>query len=93
MSTYYKNLDKYLKAKKEYLADDNASLSYLANKYGFYRDTFSKWLKKQGIEIKTPINTENRRKYEQGQEMYLKGMTLQAISDKLHISQKQFSLY
>jgi len=70
------------------------TLEYLANKYGFSRQCFGKWLKDNGVFVKKRGRSKELSDlYEKGKEMYLNGKTIAQISKELSISKKSFSLY
>lgn len=89
-----KNLEKYKLAKEEYISNQDMTLEYLANKYGFSRQCFGKWLKDNGVFVKKRGRSKELSDlYEKGKEMYLNGKTMAQISKELSISKKSFSLY
>lgn len=55
MYTTITNKDKYEKAIKEYIEDEYITLTDLSKKYNFDRASFSRYLKKNNIEIKKPL--------------------------------------
>ncbi len=81
-----KNLEKYKLAKEEYISNQDMTLEYLANKYGFSRQCFGKWLKDNGVFVKKRGRSKELSDlYEKGKEMYLNGKTMAQISKELSI--------
>ena len=89
-----KNLEKYKLAIKDMEEDNTLSLTHLANKYGFNRGCFSKYLKDNGYKVKKRgKSTEVEKKQKSAIKLYEEGMSIKAISKKLGISRKSLGLY
>lgn len=92
MSTV-KNAEKYRQAMEEYLNDNTLSMSHLANKYGFTRGLFSKYLKENGVQVSFKKDTKVHQKQEQAIKMYQEGKSVKQIAEELSISRKSLGLY
>lgn len=88
----YKYEKEYKLAEKEYCEDKNATLSYLARKYGFDPQCFSRYLKQKGITIKNRRSKEKADLYDKAIEEY-KNNNVSAlhIAQKYHLNEKNFN--
>lgn len=86
--------DKYKQAEKEYLEDRNSTLTYLAKKYGFDPQCFSRYLRKKGIAIKKSRPKAKADLYDKAIEEYKNSnVSALAIARKYHLNEKNFNLH
>lgn len=87
------NKDKYNKAIEEYLKGDHVTITELSKKYDFDRASFSRYLKKQNIEVRKTSSTKKKIYNEAMKEYKNSDSTLKDICNKYNINMKNFSLY
>jgi intein/homing endonuclease len=90
----YKNESKYQLAMQEYLNDETVTLTYLSKKYGFDRNCFSNYLKRNNINIKLRgRSTQKELILQKSISLYEDGNSIRQISKKLGVTEKSISSY
>ncbi|MEA3318422.1 MAG: LAGLIDADG family homing endonuclease [Bacillota bacterium] len=90
----YKNEDKYKLAIEELNTRKVVTLTFLSNKYGFDKASFSRYLKKNGYDIKKTGRAQSKiDMYNFLGKEYLQGKSLKSLSKKYGVSRKSLSRY
>lgn len=93
MYTIITNKEKYEKAIEEYNKGDHITITELANKYKFDRASFSRYLKKKGIEVRKSSSSRKKIYLEAKDEYINSDIKLIDICNKYKIDAKNFSLF